>query len=664
GAIDAGGEWRDRFARAVAPHLEGGAGIAATSFDLWLTPPEYTGLAPQFLRPETVGPVKVPAGSVLLAQVHGGDTKPRLAIDRDDHEFAALDKQNFRLQTTLNSGTTLTLSQGGEELGRWPIEIVPDNPPTVAFSRPPSATARAALRLDYRADDDYGVESVKAVISRPGDNSGETIELDLPLPGLHLKSAEATSYHDLTPHPWAGLPVEIRLAASDAKGQRGESAPVKMVLPEREFHNPVARAIIDERKELNRDPTSAEAVAEILGDLNTRPALYHDDAVVYLALRFAQQQLRRDNSKDLVGAVGRLLWDTALRIEDGTMSLAERDLRQLQQRLQDALAKGAPDAEIERLMQQLQQALDRYMQSLAQQLQRQPNNERQPFDPSRTITSRDLRNMLDRARELARNGDREQARQLLAQLQNMLENLRAARPGEMQRGAAQAQQMMRGLEDMMQRQQQLLDRSFRAQNRQGQNGRNGQQAQPRGPQSGQQSGNAPGDEGQLGEFGDEAGQQEGLRRQLGEVMRQLGTGMGDIPAPFGRAERAMRDATGALQRGRPGQAIAPQTEALDQLQQAARDFARQLRQRFGDQMGVPSGGVGATNRDPRQQGERDPFGRPTSNGGTYDLGYVKIPDQSVLQKSREILDELRRRAGERSRPQIELDYIDRLLKRF
>jgi hypothetical protein len=35
-----------------------------------------------------------------------------------------------------------------------------------------------------------------------------------------------------------------------------------------------------------------------------------------------------------------------------------------------------------------------------------------------------------------------------------------------------------------------------------------------------------------------------------------------------------------------------------------------------------------------------------------------------MQKAREILDELRRRAGERDRPQIERDYIDRLLQRF
>ena len=56
------------------------------------------------------------------------------------------------------------------------------------------------------------------------------------------------------------------------------------------------------------------------------------------------------------------------------------------------------------------------------------------------------------------------------------------------------------------------------------------------------------------------------------------------------------------------------------------------------------------------------LGRPLSNNGTYDQGDVKIPDQNTLQKAREILDELRRRAGERFRPEIELDYIDRLVE--
>jgi hypothetical protein len=95
------------------------------------------------------------------------------------------------------------------------------------------------------------------------------------------------------------------------------------------------------------------------------------------------------------------------------MSVAERDLRRLQQELQDALAKGAPDEEIERLMSELRQALDRYLQALAQDMQQNPDREAQPVDPSKVITSRDLQRMLDKARELARSGARDQAREML-----------------------------------------------------------------------------------------------------------------------------------------------------------------------------------------------------------------------------------------------------------
>jgi hypothetical protein len=41
------------------------------------------------------------------------------------------------------------------------------------------------------------------------------------------------------------------------------------------------------------------------------------------------------------------------------------------------------------------------------------------------------------------------------------------------------------------------------------------------------------------------------------------------------------------------------------------------------------------------------------------------PDSNyAIDKAKGILDELRRRAGERNRPEIERDYIDRLLKQF
>jgi uncharacterized protein (TIGR02302 family) len=654
GAIDAGSDWPDRLVRSLRPDIAGRSAMAAASLDIWVTPPEYTGLAPQFLRPGTAEALRIPTGSKLLAQVHGGSAPPRLAIDGDSRDFDAVDKQNFRAAATLTAGKQLAVTQSGAALGSWQIEIIPDNPPTIAFAKTPEGTTHAALRIDYQASDDYGVESAKAVIRRDGGNPAETIELDTPLPGLHLKEAQATSYHDLSPHPWAGLPVEIRLVAADALGQTGESEPVRMKLPERKFEHPVARAIIDQRKELVTDPGSRLAVADTLSDLRERPQLYRDDTVSFLAMRLAEERLRINDDANSIAEVQQLLWDTALRIEDGRMSLAEREMRRLQQELQDALAKNAPDEEIDRLMKELQQALDRYLQALAENMARNPEQYQQPIDPSKVISSRDLQRMLDRARDLARNGARDQARELLSQLQNMLENLRMARPGQMpQQGSSEAQQMMRNMRELMQRQQQLLDRSFRAQQQQGQQGQ--QQGQ-------QQGGDQPDPNSQPGEA---AGQQEGLRRMLGEMMRRLGDGLGDIPEPLGRAERAMRDATEALQRRQPGEAIGPQTEALDQLQQAARDFAQQMQRRMQGQWGNPNDDeVGPTDGMPRDRVERDPLGRPLSNNGTYDQGDVKIPDQNTLQKAREILDELRRRAGERSRPEIELDYIDRLLKRF
>src|SRR6266702_8597537 len=373
GVIDAGADWRDRVTRAVTPTLDGGPAAIAASFDLWLTPPEYTGLAPQFLRTGDGDTVRVASGSSLLAQVHGGSAVPHLAIDGNTSDFAALDKQNFRFEATLTSGQLLTLSQGGTVLGRWPIEIIPDNPPTIAFAQPPKPTPRAALRLEYQASDDYGVESAKAVIRRDGSGSEEAIELEQPLPGLHLKEAAAVSYHDLSPHPWAGLPVEIRLVATDAPGQTGESEPVRMKLPERVFNHPVARAILDQRKELVVDPGSRLPVADTLGDLRERPRLYRDDTIVFLGLRLAEERLRFNDDASSIAEVEQLLWDTALRIEDGHMSLAEREMRRLQQQLQDAMAKNAPDEEIERLMKELQQALDRYMQALAENMARNPD---------------------------------------------------------------------------------------------------------------------------------------------------------------------------------------------------------------------------------------------------------------------------------------------------
>jgi hypothetical protein len=133
-----------------------------------------------------------------------------------------------------------------------------------------------------------------------------------------------------------------------------------------------------------------------------------------------------------------------------------------------------------------------------------------------------------------------------------------------------------------------------------------------------------------------------------------------------RAERAMRGAEQALQQGQPGQAVGPQTDALDALQEAARGMANQM---IGNNRGYGPGGEPLD--DPGlQQAQRDPFGRlldsENGNGGIDDGGTMRMgkSDESALDKAKEILEELRKRDGERDRPTIEHDYIDRLLKQF
>ena len=96
-----------------------------------------------------------------------------------------------------------------------------------------------------------------------------------------------------------------------------------------------------------------------------------DDQVVYLALRIARQRLRYDPRDIAVAEVQNILWNTALRVEEGISAIASRDLRAAQQALQEALRHGAAPRELERLMAQVQRALDRFLSSLLRKFQQQ-----------------------------------------------------------------------------------------------------------------------------------------------------------------------------------------------------------------------------------------------------------------------------------------------------
>ncbi len=643
-AIDGRNDWQDRLVRAVLPQAAAAAALAS-GLDVWITPPEYTGLPPLLLDKdqEPKVTVTVPIGSQVLAQVQGGRSEPSLRIGDEETAFESFGGDAYRISREIRVGTQLEILQAGRPLAAWPIQILPDNAPEIEFLSPPGGRERNALRLEFGAVDDYGLDTATAEIRRlEADPETEPLVLELPLPGHHLKTAESASYHDLTPHPWAGLPVEITLLASDALGQTGRSDPVRTVLPERIFNHPVARALVELRKQLTLEPERRFPVIQVLRELYERPDHYFHDIVVALAIRSAERRLGVDPSDEAVPEVQKLLWDTALRIEEGELALAEADLREIQEALQEALAEGAPDEEIQELLNQLEQAMDRFLSELSEQLMQdlgeQDGELPEMNNADQLINSEDLQSLIEAARELARTGQMEAAREMLAQLRELLENLRA-NPFAQQMDDAnrQAMQMMQEMERMIGEQQDLLDRSFDRAQRQ-------EQFDPQ--RMGRENSN-------------DAQRQESLRRALGEMMRQLGDALGEIPQPLGNAEQSMRGAVESLERGEPGKATGPQGEALDQMQQGMQSMVEAMMQ----QMGQGSGGrAGAFGWQPGT--DRDPLGRSPAGQGLDNLGGVEIPDQMEMRRVREIMQELQRRAGQPSRPRFERDYIDRLLRRF
>lgn len=664
---DAGPFAGTRLGEAFRLHRAAAAPATPLATTLWITPPAYTGrapLAPEQLVPDR--PVSVPVGSEALAQLHHlpEGAEPRLALGAVEVPFTMLGDGSAEARIELAADGALLVRIGeGPEVAAWPIEVIPDLPPTVAFPATPSATHRSVLRVGYEAADDYGVVEL-ALVLQPRERPDESERLVLAKPAGQSPQLNSATYLDLTAHPLAGLPVTLNLEAIDGIGQIGLSDPIELTLPEREFRHPLARAVIAERKTLMGRPERQDEVAARLGVLAETPAAQQLGAAVELGLRSGGARLSNtpEGSEGAEGrrSVAELLWDLALFIEDGALSVAERDLRALQEELERALLEGADDAELERLMAELEQAMDRYLEELMRQAmdnaqQADPQQmQPMPLDPNQMVDRQDLQQMLDRARELMRSGARDAARQMLAELRQMLENLQAM-AGQQQ--MSPQQQSLNDLQKMIQLQRDLLERSFDMQRRQ-QNGEM-QQGQ-RGQQQDGQPQEGPGSMPQEGQMGQAAGEQEALRRALGELMRRLGEQGMEIPRALGQAELEMRGARDSLQQQAPGEAAQNQGQALDLMQQGGQAMLEQLQQQMANQPGQGPG-------DPQQAEQRrgrDPLGRSVRNEGGWDTNGELVPEESDLGRARGVLEELFRRSGERSRPPLELDYYNRLLDRF
>ena len=674
----ASGEHVKRVAAAFDWH--GVVAPANFRIDAWVTPPVYTGRPPVMLsglRPGQAAqpqgaPVPVPVGSRLVVRstgdVHfdvvrkGGIEVANSDLNKADAK-SPLPKGSEERRFVIKGDGAATLHGAGSDL-TWAFTAIPDRAPTITLLKDPERQVRGSLRLDYKMSDDYGVVGANAVFTlkdtKDEELSGKPAhplfgapEFKLTLPHARTRAGAGQTTHDLTAHPWAGAEVSVQLVARDEAGNEGRSKAVDFTLPQRIFVKPIARALIEQRRILALDANQKPLVLTALDALTIAPEKFTPDVSIYLGLRSIYFDLKRSRTDPALREVVARMWDMAVQIEDGNVSKAEQALRQAQDALRQALERGASDQELKKLMEQLRAAMDKFMQALAEQMRKNPQQLARPLDQnSRTLRPQDLNQMLDRLERLARSGQRDAARRLLDQMQSMLENLQMAQPGQMDEGEDEMDSALNELGDMIRKQQQLRDRTYK----QGQNNRRDRQRGQRGQQ----------------QFGDLKQDQQALRERLNKLLEQLRkNGLGNLPqqgqgkkpgqmGQLGQAGKEMGKAQGELGEGDADSAVGSQGRALEAMRKGAQGLAQSMQQNgFGPGQGQP----GRRGRA-RAQRDTDPLGRPMRGREYSDDATVKVPGEIDAQRARQILKELRKRYGESYRPQIELDYIERLLKGY
>jgi uncharacterized protein (TIGR02302 family) len=624
GFLFAGSQWRTRLALTLSP--DAGSETAAANVDAWINPPAYTGLPPVYLRPGQSQIVSVPAGSELIVRVHqssvspdvvlspAGDSKP--TVSGSDNEYGA--------NTVLRANERIFVRAGGRTLGNWQIRAIPDDPPHIVFSEPPSKTKQGAVKLSFTAADDYGVVSVRAILRPLRAKAKGALSIDLPL-DAQAKTVTQTVYHDLTENPFAGLPVSITLEAKDGAGQTATSKSMNFILPARVFTDPLARALVEQRQNLSVDAPHAKPVtAATLDALTLAPEIFFaDQDRLYLILRGTYWALRHARDANDIARVQDMLWQTAMALDNNGAASAAEQLRAIQQLLSQALAQGAPQDVIDALMQRYQQAMQQYLRAMAQNAK--PQNGATP-PGTQTVTQDDIDRLMQLIQKLEQSGSREAAAQMLAMLQNLLENMQmAGGAGSGSAGDKDMSDAIQGLSDLMGRQRQLMDKTYR---------------------QGQGAGD-PKDGGAKG-----LAQQQGkLRDDLNTLLGKLGKKAGPSGKSLGDAGKDMGGAQGQLGGQDFDGASQSEQQALDAMRQGAGALAKSLMAQSGQSK---DGG----------QGNDDPLGRPQGARGGITGGGVKIPDKDSLDRARGILQELRKRAGQNDRSKEELDYLDRLLKQF
>jgi uncharacterized protein (TIGR02302 family) len=513
----------------------------------------------------------------------------------------------------------LVLHSGWREIARWRWQVVPDGAPQISFDGLPRVSETGGLIVAWQAQDDYGITHValriKPVAAALGANA--------PVLEANTRQAKGRLSGDFTQHPWAGEKVEAHLEARDGAGHVSRSASQYFMLPERPFSNAYARALIEQRKQLLRDPGNLPVAVGLLDGLAVYPEMPLAASGHYLTLRAITRRLYHDPGAASVDAAIRDLWQLAVQLDGGSLGDAKAKFEAARKALEQALAEGAPQDRIDKLIADLRAAMQDYLQAMADAARRGEFAGEPPPGNSREISQADLQRLLDEMRKSASGGKNDEARDLLSALDSMLKSLRFSEGGAGGQGGGNGS-LLREFGDMLRGQQKLMDRTWRL------------------PETG-------GD----GENAAIARDQKRLQRQLEALMDQMRDQGLDVPGKLGDATRGMGEAGKALTEPDRQKALRNQQQALKELRDSFDDLARSL---TGDGQAGMQAGDGRTGRG------TDPLGREYSGQTLDDGGNRDMVGEGGLGAARGALDELRRRSGKPGLSQMERDYYERLLR--
>jgi len=621
--------------------------------DAWIDPPAYTHLPPVLMDLKATAapkpkPFLVPVGSSVIVRSSDPTGVTVSASGGLEQKAETAPTTNPEWRWMLKATGQLAIKVGSHALPTLHFEAIPDLPPHIEMSAPTVSTD-TSLTLIYRAGDDYGLASGEIRVSRPRAGARDLVGKHPPLveaPRLPLvlptdpSNGSAKTKVETSESPWAGTDVDLTLTVKDDVGQEASTQPVTLRLPQRLFTNGVAKALVEQRRLLALAPDHWRDVDEALNALLIAPDRFTPDAGVYLGLRAVERELRsarRDD--DLLQAVDSL-WKLAVAIEDHEQGDEKKALDAARDALKKALENGASPDEIKALTDRLKSALDAYLKSYAAKAlknQKAVGENRQT--PGKTIRPEDLKAMVDQMNELAKRGAADDAARMLEALNAILDQLQNSDPQLADPSSQEMNNTLSDLDKMMRDQRTLRDDTFRQ------------------------------DKGSPGKPKDDkkslAERQNALRNKLDTMldrMKELGVpGEGAL----GEADEAMKDAEGAIGEGDNQGALAAQGKAIESLKKGAQALAKSL------DGNAPGNGPGKRPGGQNQQGngngpgdDKDPLGRSTrlpdsGEGALHQDG----KGGSLEKRSREVVEELRKRLGDPSRAPDELNYLRRLLER-